>query len=99
GLDAWRRLPNSTDFFLTTPDGRAFVFIRPPSARDGLLSGLVRPLEPSSDGSPPAALHTLRIAHDGASRLRIDVRPLPAARQHAGEPSPEPASETPPTLP
>ena len=81
-LASWRRLSSSTAFVLTLPDDRSFAFLRPPSVGGGGLSGIVRPLNPQAHepASPPRAA-LLRVRHDGASGLRIDVRPLPSTNE------------------
>ena len=80
-LAVWRQLPGATDFLLTLPDGRVFIFLHSPSIGETSFSGFVRPL--ASDGGKPSEPLLLRIAHDGAERLRIDLRPLPKARSLA----------------
>lgn len=90
-LSAWRRLPDASDFLLTLPDGRILVFLRAPAIGETSFSGLVRPLA-AADDKPPAPLF-LRIAHDGAERLRIDLRPIAPPRADAAETVP---ADTPP---
>jgi hypothetical protein len=95
-LSAWRQLPGASDFLLTLPDGRIFVFLRAPSIGDKIFSGLVRPLVAAGAKTPPPLL--LRIAHDGAERLRIDLHPLPSPRARAAENNPAdapPSSDAP----
>lgn len=87
-LSAWRQLPGASDFLLTLPDGRSFTFLRAPSISETTFSGFVRPL--AADHAKTAAPLLLRIAHDGAQRLRVDLRPLPPAPVSAAVPA-EPA--------
>ena len=87
-LAAWRQLPGASDFLLTLPDERSFTFLRAPNIGDKTFSGFVRPL--AADQGKTADPLLLRIAHDGAQRLRIDLRPLPPARDQSASP-PEPA--------
>ena len=104
-LAAWRQLPGASDFLLTLPDERSFTFLRAPNIGDKTFSGFVRPL--AADQGKTADPLLLRIAHDGAQRLRIDLRPLPPARDQSASPSepadapvPEPPSESsPPSSP
>lgn len=96
-LAAWRRLSVSGDFVVTLPDGRLFVFLDgPPAIARETLSGLVGPLvaAPPGEESPPRQI--LRISHDGAERLRIDLRPAEAApRDRSAAPAAAPEA-TPP---
>jgi hypothetical protein len=92
-LAAWRRLPGSADFLLTLPDGRILAFLRPPAVGEQHLSGLVRSLAAASETL------LLRIAHDGDTRLRIDLRPAPKpqTRQAPDSPSAPPEPTDAPT--
>lgn len=98
GLATWRRMPASTAFVLTAPDGRAFVFLRPPSLSGGVLSGIVRRLDAPSDATDQRGPAMLRLGHDGGTALRLDLRQLPAtpSRDQTATPSAEPdnTSET-----
>lgn len=79
-LAAWRKLPGASDFLLTLPDGRSFVFVRSPSLGRSSLGGFVRRLTTASTPENETnASWLLRIVHDGATGLRVDFRPLGVA--------------------
>ena len=82
-LAKWQNLPSSAHFVLTLPEGRTFVFSRSPQIGEKTLSGFVRPLTEAGGAAKARNMLFLRIAHDGADRFRIDLRPLPATRSHA----------------
>jgi len=101
-LVRFQTAPGSIQLMVTLPGERSFVCQRPPAVSSGMLSGLVRPLNPEK-GKPAEPL-LLRITHDGKDRLRAEFRPLPAAgSRHVAiqvvEPEPdtsEPFSPVPP---
>lgn len=95
-LGRFQGAPGGIQFLVTLPDGRGFVFQRPPSTSSGMLSGLVRPLNPEKGKTADPRL--LRITHDGRERLRVDLRALPAVAARPAPPEtaePEPDSEAP----
>lgn len=104
-LSAWRQQLRASNFVLTLPDGRGFVFLRAPNLTETTFSGFVRPLAADRAGASQPLL--LRIAHDGTDRLRVDLRPLPPASGRSVDsaasdeaspsvPPPRPASPPPP---
>lgn len=97
-LDGFQQVPGGIRLLITLPDGRSFLFQRPPAVSSAALSGLVRPLNPET--GEPDGDRLLRITHDGQERLRADFRALTgigARRVHrqAVEPGPDPAEPLP----
>lgn len=76
-LGGFQQAPGGIQLLVTLPDGRSFVFQRPPAVSSGMLSGLARPLNPENGKTADALL--LRVSHDGKDRLRTDLRALPSA--------------------
>ena len=84
----WLELPAARPAHLALPDGRLFVFAGPPRTGRDALSGLVYLV---GAGARPTPTHMLRVAHDGASALVVELSP-PRERP-ALSPDAEPPSE------
>ena len=76
-LAAWQKLPSDDFPRLALPDGRLFVFTAPPLVRDGELHGVLRQT-PSAPTDTEPMVQLLRLHHDGAQGLLIDLRARPA---------------------
>lgn len=96
-IAAWQRVSASDDFVIILPDGRFFAFLggHPGTAQE-TLSGVVSALAAAPSGGEAPPRQILRVSHDGAEHLRIELRSTdPASSGHPAAPPPAPPAPPP----